>query len=60
MRVIENDPHAEPVPWPGPSITSVTKMVEIGLTEDGRPVRMLLLRRNVLIGGIAGAENPAS
>ena len=30
-------------------------MVEIGLTEDGRPVRVLLLRRNVLIGGIAGA-----
>jgi DNA segregation ATPase FtsK/SpoIIIE, S-DNA-T family len=39
MRVIENDPHAEPVLWPGPSITSVTKMVEIGVTEDGRPVR---------------------
>ena len=55
MRVIENDPHAVPVPWPGPSITSVTKLVEIGLTEDGRPVRVLLLRRNVLIGGIAGA-----
>ena len=30
-------------------------MVEIGLTEDGRPVRVLLLRRNVLVGGIAGA-----
>ena len=55
MRVIENDPHAVPVPWPGPSITSVTKMVEIGLTEDGQPVRVLLLRRNVLVGGIAGA-----
>ncbi len=55
MRVIENDPHSAPVPWPGPSITSVTKPVEMGLTEDGRPVRVLLLRRNVLIGGIAGA-----
>ena len=55
MRVIENDPHAVPVPWPGPSITSVTEMVEIGLTEDGQPVRVLLLRRNVLVGGIAGA-----
>ena len=55
MRVIENDPHAVPVPWPGPSITSVTEMVEIGVTEDGRPVRVLLLRRNVLVGGIAGA-----
>jgi DNA segregation ATPase FtsK/SpoIIIE, S-DNA-T family len=55
MRVIENDPHAAPVPWPGPSIGSVTKMVEIGLSEDGRPVRVLIVRRNVLIGGIAGA-----
>jgi len=55
MRVIENDPHAASVPWPGPSITSVTRMVEIGVTEDGRPVRVLLLRRNVLVGGIAGA-----
>jgi DNA segregation ATPase FtsK/SpoIIIE, S-DNA-T family len=55
MRVIENDPHSAPVPWPGPSITSATEMVEIGLTEDGQPVRVLLLRRNVLIGGIAGA-----
>jgi hypothetical protein len=33
----------------------VTKLAEIGLTEDGRPVRVLLLRRNVLVGGIAGA-----
>ena len=55
MRVIENDPHSAPVPWPGPSVTSVTRPTEIGLTEDGRPVRVLLLRRNVLIGGIAGA-----
>jgi DNA segregation ATPase FtsK/SpoIIIE, S-DNA-T family len=55
MRVIETDPHAEPVPWPGPSITSVTNLVDIGLSEDGRPVRVLIARRNVLIGGIAGA-----
>ena len=55
MRVIENDPHAEPAMWPGRGITSVTKPMEIGLSEDGRPVRVLLLRRNVLIGGIMGS-----
>ena len=60
MRVIENDPHAEPAPWPGRWITSVTKPVEIGLSEDGRPVRVLLLRRNALIGGIMGPGNPES
>jgi S-DNA-T family DNA segregation ATPase FtsK/SpoIIIE len=55
MRVIENDPHAEPIPWPGPSAISVTKPAEIGVSEDGRPVRVLLLRRNVLIGGTTGS-----
>jgi len=55
MRVAETEPLAAPLPWPGPSITSVTQPAEIGTSEDGRPVRVLLLRRNVLIGGIAGS-----
>jgi S-DNA-T family DNA segregation ATPase FtsK/SpoIIIE len=48
LRIVENDPHARPAPWPGRWITSITKPMEIGLSEDGRPVRVLLLRRNVL------------
>ena len=55
MRVVDTEPLAAPVPWPGPSIRSVTQQAEIGISEDGRPVRVLLLRRNVLIGGIAGS-----
>jgi S-DNA-T family DNA segregation ATPase FtsK/SpoIIIE len=55
LRVVENDPHAEPASWPGRWITSVTKPMEIGLSEDGQPVRILLLRRNALIGGIMGS-----
>src|SRR5260370_16232334 len=55
MRIVENDPHSEPIPWPGQWVTSVTKRMEIGVSEDGRAVRVLLLRRNVLIGGIMGA-----
>ena len=55
MRVIENDPHAEPAIWPGRWIISMTKPMEIGLSENGREVRVLLLRRNVLIGGIMGS-----
>ena len=55
LRVIENDPHAEPAPWPGQWVTSVARPMDIGLTEDGRPVRLLLLRRNALIGGIMGS-----
>jgi S-DNA-T family DNA segregation ATPase FtsK/SpoIIIE len=55
MRVVENDPHSAPVGWPGRWITSVTRPMEIGVSEDGRPVRVLVLRRNVLIGGIMGS-----
>jgi S-DNA-T family DNA segregation ATPase FtsK/SpoIIIE len=55
VRVIEEDPHGAPIPWPGPSITTITRPVEIGISEDGRPVRVLLLRRNALVGGIMGS-----
>jgi DNA segregation ATPase FtsK/SpoIIIE, S-DNA-T family len=55
LRVVEKDPHAQPVPWPGPSITSIAQPVTLGLSEDGQPVQVRVLRRNVLIGGIMGA-----
>jgi S-DNA-T family DNA segregation ATPase FtsK/SpoIIIE len=45
MRVIENDPHAQPIPWPGPSITSVTKPVEIGVSIHGLSCDVTPLRR---------------
>jgi S-DNA-T family DNA segregation ATPase FtsK/SpoIIIE len=52
LRVIETDPHASPIPWPGPTVTSITQAIELGLLEDGQPVKVLLLRRNALVGGI--------
>jgi DNA segregation ATPase FtsK/SpoIIIE, S-DNA-T family len=55
MRVTENDPHAEAVPWPGAKSATITVPVEIGVTEDGRPVSVLLLRRHALIAGATGA-----
>jgi S-DNA-T family DNA segregation ATPase FtsK/SpoIIIE len=55
VRVIETDPHATPVPWPGQPDTTITRPVDIGLFEDGRKVSALILRRNVLIGGTTGA-----
>jgi DNA segregation ATPase FtsK/SpoIIIE, S-DNA-T family len=55
MRVVETEPLVTATPWPGPAIRSVTQPAEIGISEDGQPVRVLLLRRNVLIGGIAGS-----
>jgi S-DNA-T family DNA segregation ATPase FtsK/SpoIIIE len=56
VRVLEKDPHANPIPWPGQSQTIMTAgPAEIGLFEDGKPVRLSLLRRNVLIGGTTGS-----
>jgi S-DNA-T family DNA segregation ATPase FtsK/SpoIIIE len=55
LRVIETDPHAHPIPWPGPTIKSITQPIELGLSENGQPVTVSILRRNVLIGGTTGA-----
>jgi FtsK/SpoIIIE family len=55
MRVTENDPHADAVPWPGAQSATITRPVEIGVTEDGRAVHVMLLRRHVLIAGTTGS-----
>jgi S-DNA-T family DNA segregation ATPase FtsK/SpoIIIE len=55
MRVTENDPHADAVSWPGTQSATITRPVEIGVTEDGRPVTVMLLRRHVLIAGTTGS-----
>ncbi|MGW6496808.1 FtsK/SpoIIIE domain-containing protein [Nonomuraea angiospora] len=55
VRVIETDPHADAIAWPGPSITSITQPAKLGLFEDGSPVRVPLLRRHGLFAGMSGA-----
>jgi S-DNA-T family DNA segregation ATPase FtsK/SpoIIIE len=55
IRVLNVDPHAAAVPWPGPSVTSITEPVELGPFEDAAPARVSLLRRHALFGGIAGS-----
>lgn len=55
IRVIETDPHANPITWPGITKAAIAEPAELGLFEDGRPARVMLLRRNVLIGGTTGA-----
>lgn len=55
LRVIEKDPHAAPIPWPGTNSTSITRPAEIGVSEAGQPVQVLFLRRHALIGGTTGA-----
>ena len=55
LRVLDSDPHADAIPWPGPSITSVTEPAELGPFEDASPCRVLFLRRHVLFGGSTGS-----
>jgi S-DNA-T family DNA segregation ATPase FtsK/SpoIIIE len=55
IRVIETDPHARAISWPGQPDTSITRPAVIGLFEDGRPASAVILRRNVLIGGTTGS-----
>jgi len=55
LRILDRDPHAEPIPWPGPIITTITEPVELGVFEDATPVRISLLRRHTLIAGTTGS-----
>jgi S-DNA-T family DNA segregation ATPase FtsK/SpoIIIE len=55
LRVLEIDPHADAIPWPGPSVSSITEPIELGPFEDGAPCRVLFLRRHALLGGGTGS-----
>ena len=55
LRVLDIDPHADAIPWPGPSVTSITQPIELGPFEDAAPCRVLFLRRHGLIGGSTGS-----
>jgi S-DNA-T family DNA segregation ATPase FtsK/SpoIIIE len=55
LRVLDSDPHAEAIPWPGPSARSITQPVDLGPFEDAEPCRVLFLRRHALFAGTTGA-----
>jgi hypothetical protein len=55
LRVLDTDPHADAVVWPGPSVTSITEPIDLGPFEDATPCRVLFLRRHALGGGATGA-----
>jgi DNA segregation ATPase FtsK/SpoIIIE-like protein len=55
LRVLDSDPHADAVPWPGPSVTSITQPVDLGPFEDAAPCRVIFLRRHALGGGATGS-----
>src|ERR1700722_13684532 len=55
IRVLDIDPHADAIPWPGPSTNTITEPIDFGPFEDATPCRVLFLRRHVLFGGATGA-----
>ncbi len=55
LRVLDTDPHADAIPWPGPSVSSITEPIDLGPFEDAVPCRVLFLRRHGLFGGTTGA-----
>jgi FtsK/SpoIIIE family len=55
LRVLGTDPHAEAVPWPGPSARSITEPVDLGPFEDAEPCRVSFLRRHALLAGTTGS-----
>jgi S-DNA-T family DNA segregation ATPase FtsK/SpoIIIE len=55
LRVLDKDPHADAITWPGPSISSITEPVDLGPFEDAAPVKVLFLRRHALFGGATGS-----
>ncbi|MEV6416095.1 FtsK/SpoIIIE domain-containing protein [Kribbella sp. NPDC051718] len=54
LRLVETDPHAEPIPWvarPGKRPASIKDPFTVGVWEDGTDVSASMLRKHVLIGG---------
>jgi S-DNA-T family DNA segregation ATPase FtsK/SpoIIIE len=55
LRVLDRDPHADAIPWPGPSISSITQPAELGPFEDATPCLVLFLRRHGIFAGSTGS-----
>jgi hypothetical protein len=55
LRVLDVDPHAGAIPWPGPSVTSITQPIDLGPFEDAAPCHVLFMGRHGLLGGATGS-----
>jgi S-DNA-T family DNA segregation ATPase FtsK/SpoIIIE len=55
LRVLDTDPHAAAIGWPGPSARSVNEPVDLGPFEDAEPCRVSFLRRHALFAGTTGS-----
>jgi DNA translocase FtsK/SpoIIIE-like protein len=55
LRVLNKDPHADAITWPGPSVSTITEPIDLGPFEDATAATVLLLRRHGLFGGATGS-----
>jgi hypothetical protein len=55
LRVLNTDPHANAIDWPGPSALSITEPVDLGPFEDAEACRVSFLRRHALFAGTTGS-----
>src|SRR5207247_1818391 len=64
VLVVRRDPFedADPLPWPllGAESTSLWEPVPVGVDEEGEPVALELVERNILLGGEPGAGKSAA
>jgi FtsK/SpoIIIE family len=55
IRVLNMDPHAGAIPWPGPSVSSITQPIDMGPFEDASPCRIPFARLHGIFGGTTGS-----
>jgi DNA translocase FtsK/SpoIIIE-like protein len=55
IRVLDVDPHAGAISWPGPSVTSIAKPVDLGPFEDASPCLVSFARVHGIFGGTTGS-----
>lgn len=55
LRVLERDPLAQPLLWPGPRAGSILHPISLGPFEDGSLMRLPLYGQCVLIAGLRGS-----
>ena len=55
IRVLNMDPHANSIEWPGPSVSSITQPIDLGLFEDASLCRVLFACLHGIFGGTTGS-----
>jgi S-DNA-T family DNA segregation ATPase FtsK/SpoIIIE len=55
LRVVQRDPHAAPIPWPGPTASSIRRPWQLGVWETGDQVAVCLAHQHTLIVGATGS-----